>query len=151
MQQRPAWEADNYLASKEIPSLLWNTQLHYRAHKSPPPVYNLSQMNPFHTLRPDFLKTHCNIVLPSTPMSSEWSIPLRFSSQNVVRICCIPCASYVPLPSHLILLHLINLIIFSKKHKLRSFSLCKPSPVSWHFTFLRFKHSGKETWAYRPT
>jgi hypothetical protein len=32
---------------------------------------------------PQFPDIHFNIILPSTPRSSEWSLPLRLSNQNV--------------------------------------------------------------------
>jgi hypothetical protein len=43
-------------ASQEIPRLLRNSSLHYRVHKSPPPVPILSQMNPIHILISYFFK-----------------------------------------------------------------------------------------------
>jgi hypothetical protein len=46
----------------------------------------LSQMNPVHTFPPYSSKIHSNIILPSTPRSSEWSLPFRFSSKNYVSI-----------------------------------------------------------------
>jgi hypothetical protein len=72
MEQRPSWEADSHSASQEIPCLLCNPKVHYRVHKSPLPVPVLSQMNPVHTFRLYFPKTHSNIILPPTPMFSAW-------------------------------------------------------------------------------
>jgi hypothetical protein len=46
----------------------------------------LSQMNPLHAFPPYFLKIHSNITLPSTPRSSEWCLPFKFSDQNFVYI-----------------------------------------------------------------
>jgi hypothetical protein len=43
-------------------------------------------MHPVHTFPPYFPKTHFNIILPPTPSYFEWSLPYRYSDQNLVRI-----------------------------------------------------------------
>jgi hypothetical protein len=70
MKLSPSWEAANCAATQYIPSILWNPKVHYRAHKSLPPVPTLSQINPIHTI-PSYLRsililfTHIRLGLPS--------------------------------------------------------------------------------------
>ena len=47
-----------------------------------------------------FLKIHLNIILPSAPGSSQWSISLRFPHQNPVRTSPLPHTRYMPGSSH---------------------------------------------------
>jgi hypothetical protein len=96
----PSWEANRCTASQEIPRILWNTKIHYRIHKFPPPVSILSKLNPVHTPTSNFLKIHLDIILPSTPGSPQWSLSLRFSHQNPVHAPFLPHPTYMPRPSH---------------------------------------------------
>jgi len=74
MVQSPSWEANWFAASQEIPRILRNPKVHYRTHKCPPPVPIVKQLDPVHNPTSHFLKIHLNIILPSTPGSSKWSL-----------------------------------------------------------------------------
>jgi hypothetical protein len=58
-------------------------------------------MNPVHTFPTYFCKIQSNIILPSTPMSSERSLPFRFSDRKFLRIYEVSCACCTHRSSHL--------------------------------------------------
>ena len=67
MVQSPSWEANWFVASQEIPRILWNPKVHYHTHKRPPPVPILGQPNPVHIPTSHLMEIHPNIIHPSTP------------------------------------------------------------------------------------
>ena len=81
-----------------------------------------------------FLKTHLNIILPSTPGSSKWSLSIRFPHQNTVRAS----LSYT-CPTHFIL-NFITRTILGEGYRSLSSSLCSflhspiTSSLSLHFS-----------------
>jgi hypothetical protein len=69
-----SWVAANFAAPQELPSVLWNPKVQYRAHKSPPLVPMLSHINPIHSIPSSLslslrsiliLSTHLCLGLPS--------------------------------------------------------------------------------------
>jgi len=99
MEQSP-WETNSHSTYQEITCLLWNSEVHYRVHRSLPLVPILSQINPVHNLPLYFYKNHSSIIFPSTPRSSEWPLTFRYSDQNFVRFSYLSPACYMPHPSH---------------------------------------------------
>ena len=100
MQQSPSWEANWFSASQEISCILRNPKVHYRIHKCPPPVPIQRQLHPVHASTSHILNIHLNIILPSMPGSSKWSLSLRFPHQNLVYTFPLPHMCYLSYPSH---------------------------------------------------
>jgi len=122
MEQSPSWEANRFSDSQEIPRILWKPKVHYRIHKSPPPIAILSNLDPVHTPTSHFLKMHLIIILPSTPGSSKWSVSLRFPYQNPVYTFPLPHTCYMSHP--LIFLDLITRTILGEWYRSLSSTLC---------------------------
>ena len=84
MKQSPSWEANRFSASQEILRILWKpkfiTAFTSARHLSLPWANSIQSMPP----TSNFLKNHLNIIFPSTPGYSKWSLSLRFPHQNPV-------------------------------------------------------------------
>ena len=98
MKQSPSWESSRFSASQEIPRILWNPQVQYRIHTCPPSVHMLSQPNPVHIPTSHILTIHPNIILPSTPGSSKWSLSLKFHPKKSAYASPLPHTCYMPRP-----------------------------------------------------
>ena len=117
MEQSPSWEANRFSASQEIPRTLWNSNVHYCIYQCPSPVPILSHIDPVHATTTHFLKIHLNIILPSMPGSSKWSLSFRFPQQHPVYDS--PLHTYVTCP---VLLNEVSIVYM----EIQSFWLLEP-------------------------
>jgi hypothetical protein len=61
----------------ELLSILWNPKVDYLVHESLPPVSDLSQMDPVHTIPSYLFKIHFNIIHP--PMYAFLVVSFRLA------------------------------------------------------------------------
>jgi len=93
--QSPSWGAVSSLVNQKISSILWNLEVHYHCHKSPPFVQmqsmpSWSSASSSHTLPSSLFKIYFNITHPAMLRSSKWSLSFRFPHQNPGHISLIP-------------------------------------------------------------
>jgi hypothetical protein len=119
MEQTPSWESNRFSASQKIPQIVWNSEFHYRVHKSPPPVPTLKHINAVYG-RIALHKYLFNITLTSMPRSSVQPLSLIFPHQNPVCSSSFCHTCYVPSPSRSS--DLITRIIFGEVY--RSMKTC---------------------------
>ena len=108
-EQSSSWEANQFSANHEIPRILWNMEVHGCVTHGLPPVPILSHLDPVYTTISHFLKIHLNIIVPSSPRSSKWSLFLNFLHPNPVYAFSLPHTCYIPHPSHSQFYHLNNI------------------------------------------
>jgi hypothetical protein len=77
-EQSPSWKGNSPSAPQEIPRILWNANVHYRAHNNrllvPIVTQSIQSTHPQHLFMTNF-----NIILPPTTMSSKWCLSLQSS------------------------------------------------------------------------
>jgi hypothetical protein len=122
MELSPSWEAANYVATQVLPSILWNSKVHYRVHERPSLAPILTQINSIHTTPSYLSKIHLNLsshllLGVSTglfPSGLQTNILYAFLFSKITATC----------PVHYILLNSIILNILGEEYKLWSSSLC---------------------------
>jgi hypothetical protein len=146
MGQTLSREATSCSCNQEIPVILWNPEVRYRIHNSPPLVPILSHTNPVHVLPSYLCKNYSRIILPSTPTSCKWSLPSVFH-QNPL------CNHLLPIramcPAHLFRVYPITPRDARETYKSLSSALCSflqfplTSPLLGRNNFLgsRFSNS----------
>ena len=97
---RVFWEANRLSASQEISRILCNPKIHHRIHKCPPPVPDLSQLDPAHIPTSHFVKIHLNIIVPSNARVSQVVSFPWVSPPKAVYASLRPHTRYLPRPSH---------------------------------------------------
>ena len=121
VEQNPFWEAKRFSASQEISHILWNPKVHYRLHKSPPPVHILSQINPVHAHHPTswrsilILSSHLRLGLPRGSFPQVFPTRNLYASLSPIRATC---------TSHLIFIDLFTRIMFGERYRSLSSPLC---------------------------
>jgi hypothetical protein len=98
MGKSSSWEVNSHSASHEIPCLLCNLKVHNCIHMAPTLIPILSHMHPVHTLPTYFYMIHSNIIFPSMPRNSKWSLPFMLSNKNIVSISHLSHLCYMPHP-----------------------------------------------------
>ena len=102
IDERPSSEANNPTASQVTVRILWNWNVHYRVHNSPPNVFIPCNINPvyLYTFQYYLCKIHINIILISTSGSFKRPLSYRFPHENSLSNSLLN--TYVPhnCPSH---------------------------------------------------
>jgi len=84
MKQRSPWKANHSSASPAFARISRSIDVYQCFTTAQHFFFVPSQIYPVHALRNDLFKIHFNIILPSTPRFSKWSLFFRFSHWNLL-------------------------------------------------------------------
>jgi hypothetical protein len=84
MEESPFWEANSNSAGQELFRLIWNSEVRHRVYNSPPLDTVMSHMCSVHNFTLCFLNP-LHIIIPSTPRSREWYLPLSNFSVKILH------------------------------------------------------------------
>jgi hypothetical protein len=131
-------QAASCTATQDLPSILWNTNIRFRFHKSPPLVPILSQTNPVHTTphsispRSIFIiSSHLRLGLTSDLFPSGF--PSNDMSSSYPHSCYMSCSSHTP--------PIDNSNYSWRRVQVTKLLAMQISPMSSHFIPLRSKYS----------
>ena len=108
MDQSPYWETDSSSRRQEITHISWNTSVHYRNHKSPPPVPIVKQINSVHDLHHTSSRSTWILCSQQHLWLPTGTLSLGFSLQNPVSTSSLPHKCHLILPSHFSWFHQTN-------------------------------------------
>ena len=83
-RSRFSWEVNRFSSIQEIPRIVRNQKVNYSVYSCPPPAPIMNQIALVQDPTFHFLNIQHSIILPSIPVSSKWSLSLRFPHQNLV-------------------------------------------------------------------
>jgi hypothetical protein len=101
MEQTPSWGANTSSVIQEIPSILWNTHVHYRIQNSPLSARAIKSMS-------QHLTSWRIILKLSSHLSSNWFFPSCLPTKTLYTNLLHPIRATCP--AHLILLYVITRI-----------------------------------------
>jgi hypothetical protein len=126
VSQRCSAEASSFSATKNPPPQFSDSLPFTRTRRCFLSWVRWIQLTTFRTI----FKFHFNIIFPSRPRPSKWSVSFRFPTKTLHAFLVSP--THATCPTHLIFLDLITQTISNEQHRTLSSSLCSflHSPVT---------------------